>query len=74
MISNDSPIAKALIGKHVGDVVTVETPVGGYDATIKAVEVAETFSAMFNLVNYWGEHYENRNNSKADRWFKKSWT
>lgn len=39
-ISNDSPIAKALIGKHVGDVVTVETPVGGYDLTIKAVEVA----------------------------------
>ncbi|KRN99796.1 transcription elongation factor GreA [Companilactobacillus kimchiensis] len=40
MISNDSPIAKALIGKHVGDVVTVETPVGSYDVTIKAVEVA----------------------------------
>lgn len=39
-ISNDSPIAKALIGKHVGDIVTVETPVGGYEVTIKAVEVA----------------------------------
>ncbi|WP_125569001.1 transcription elongation factor GreA [Companilactobacillus insicii] len=39
-ISNDSPIAKALMGKHVGDVVTVETPVGSYDITIKAVEVA----------------------------------
>lgn len=39
-ISNDSPIAKALIGKYVGDVVTVETPVGGYQVTIKAVEVA----------------------------------
>ncbi|WP_125711621.1 transcription elongation factor GreA [Companilactobacillus kedongensis] len=39
-ISNDSPIAKALIGKHVGDVVTVETPVGSYDLTIKAVGVA----------------------------------
>ncbi|AUI71449.1 transcription elongation factor GreA [Companilactobacillus alimentarius] len=39
-ISNDSPIAKALLGKHVGDVVTVETPVGSYDLTIKTVEVA----------------------------------
>jgi len=39
-ISNDSPIAKALIGKHTGDVVTVETPVGSYEVTIKAVEVA----------------------------------
>jgi Transcription elongation factor len=39
-ISNDSPIAKALIGKHVGDVVTVETPVGSYDLTIKSVGVA----------------------------------
>jgi len=39
-ISNDSPIAKALIGKHVGDVVEVETPVGSYSLTIKTVEVA----------------------------------
>ncbi|APX72556.1 transcription elongation factor GreA [Companilactobacillus allii] len=39
-ISNDSPIAQSLMGKHVGDVVTVETPVGSYDITIKAVEVA----------------------------------
>lgn len=39
-ISNDSPIAKALLGKHTGDVVTVETPVGSYDVTVKAVEVA----------------------------------
>lgn len=39
-ISNDSPIAKALIGKRVGDVVTVETPVGSYDLTVKSVEVA----------------------------------
>lgn len=28
-ISNDSPIAKALIGKHTGDQVTISTP-GGY--------------------------------------------
>ncbi len=27
-ISNDSPIAKSLIGKHVGDKVTVQTPGG----------------------------------------------
>ena len=40
-ISNESPIAKALIGKHTGDTVTIETPVGSYDVTIKAVEVAE---------------------------------
>ena len=39
-ISNDSPIAKALLGKHTGDVVTVETPVGSYDLTVKSVEVA----------------------------------
>jgi len=39
-ISNDSPIAKSLLGKHIGDVVTVETPVGSYSLTIKAVEVA----------------------------------
>ncbi|WP_334333000.1 MULTISPECIES: transcription elongation factor GreA [unclassified Companilactobacillus] len=39
-ISNDSPIAKALLGKRVGDVVTVETPVGSYDLTVKSVEVA----------------------------------
>ena len=40
-ISNDSPIAKALLGKHTGDVVTVETPVGSYDLTVKSVEVAQ---------------------------------
>ncbi|QCX24447.1 transcription elongation factor GreA [Companilactobacillus futsaii] len=39
-ISNDSPIAKALLGKHTGDLVTVETPVGSYEVTVKAVEVA----------------------------------
>lgn len=40
-ISNESPIAKALIGKHTGDTVTIETPVGSYDVTVKAVAVAE---------------------------------
>lgn len=39
-ISNNSPIAKALIGKRVGDDVTVETPAGSYTLTIKAVDVA----------------------------------
>ncbi|MFD1471099.1 transcription elongation factor GreA [Companilactobacillus mishanensis] len=39
-ISNDSPIAQALLGKHVGDDVTVQTPAGSYTLTIKAVDVA----------------------------------
>ncbi len=39
-ISNDSPIAQALIGKRVGDDVTVQTPAGSYTLTIKAVDVA----------------------------------
>ncbi|MFC6175840.1 transcription elongation factor GreA [Companilactobacillus huachuanensis] len=40
-ISNESPIAKALIGKHIGEKVTIETPVGSYDVTVKDVAVAE---------------------------------
>jgi len=40
-ISNESPIAKALIGKHTGDTVTIETPVGSYNVTVKDVAVAE---------------------------------
>jgi transcription elongation factor GreA len=40
-ISNESPIAKALIGKHTGDTVTIETPVGSYDVIVKDVAVAE---------------------------------
>ncbi|WP_129045161.1 transcription elongation factor GreA [Companilactobacillus metriopterae] len=39
-ISNDSPIAKALIGKKVGDSVLVDTPAGSYELTIKSVEIA----------------------------------
>ena len=36
-ISNESPIAKALLGHKVGDVVTVESPNGSYD--IEIVEI-----------------------------------
>ncbi len=37
-ISNESPIAKALLGHKVGDVVKVESPNGSYD--IKLLEIA----------------------------------
>ena len=30
-ISNESPIAQALIGKKTGDIVTIESPAGSYD-------------------------------------------
>lgn len=36
-ISNDSPIAKSLLGKKVGDEVTVQTP--GGDLTVRIIEV-----------------------------------
>ncbi len=36
-ISNESPIAKALLGHKVGDVVTVESPNGSYQVEIKAI-------------------------------------
>lgn len=36
-ISNDSPIAQGLIGAHVGDVVTIDTPAG--DMEVKIVKV-----------------------------------
>ncbi|MGX7092755.1 transcription elongation factor GreA [Hutsoniella sourekii] len=39
-ISNDSPIAQALIGKKVGDTVSIETPGGGFDVKIVKVEQA----------------------------------
>lgn len=38
-ISNDSPIAKALMGKHTGDKVTIKTP--GGDMNVKITEVKE---------------------------------
>ena len=33
-ISSDSPLATAILGKRVGDVVTIEAPRGAYEATI----------------------------------------
>lgn len=40
-ISNDSPMAKALLGHKVGEQVTIETPGGSFDVEIKAVEKAQ---------------------------------
>lgn len=36
-ISNESPIAKSLLGKKVGDEVTIETPGGSFSVKINAV-------------------------------------
>lgn len=36
-ISNESPIAKALLDHKVGDIVTVESPNGSYQVEIKAI-------------------------------------
>ncbi|MGX7199949.1 transcription elongation factor GreA [Enterococcus nangangensis] len=36
-ISNESPIAKALIGRHVGESVTISTPGGNMDVKILSV-------------------------------------
>ena len=36
-ISNESPIAKALMGHKVGDVVSVESPNGNYE--VKVIEI-----------------------------------
>ena len=37
-ISNESPIGKAIMDRHVGDVISVESPNGSYD--IKIVKIA----------------------------------
>ena len=37
-ISNDSPMAQALLGKKIGDKVTIETPGGSFDVEIINVE------------------------------------
>ncbi|KRL63402.1 transcription elongation factor GreA [Lactobacillus psittaci] len=37
-ISNDSPIAQALLGKHKGDTVTIATPGGSFDVVINEVK------------------------------------
>lgn len=39
-ISNDSPIAKALLNKSVGDVVSIVTPGGSFEVKITKVEKA----------------------------------
>ena len=39
-ISNESPIASAIIGKKSGDIVTVESPNGNYE--VKIVEIKRT--------------------------------
>lgn len=37
MISNESAVGKALLGRQIGDTVTVEAPGGNYDLTIKEI-------------------------------------
>ena len=37
-ISNDSPIARALMGKKIGDQVSIETPGGSFEVEITKVE------------------------------------
>jgi transcription elongation factor GreA len=37
-ISNESPIAQALIGKKTGEVLTINSPAGSYDVKIISVE------------------------------------
>lgn len=40
-ISNDSPIAKSILGHKVGDKVTIQTPGGSFDIEITRVESSE---------------------------------
>ena len=37
-ISNESPIGQALLGASVGDTIVVETPSGGWELQVKAIE------------------------------------
>lgn len=37
-VSNESPIGKAILGKKIGDVVSVESPNGSYDIKIVSVD------------------------------------
>jgi transcription elongation factor GreA len=39
-LSNESPVGKALVGKHQGEVATVSTPKGERTLTINKIEVA----------------------------------
>ena len=36
-ISNESPIAKAILGKKIGDIVSVDSPNGTYDVKVVAI-------------------------------------
>ena len=36
-ISNESPIGKAILGKSIGDIVSVESPNGSYEIKILSV-------------------------------------
>ena len=45
-ISNESPIAQALIGKKTGDIVTIESPAGSYDVEILSVEKTGSLSTV----------------------------
>ncbi|MGX7140374.1 transcription elongation factor GreA [Facklamia languida] len=40
-ISNDSPMAKALLGKKIGDTVMIETPGGAFEVEILKVDKAQ---------------------------------
>ena len=40
MISNESPVGKALLGKQVGDTVTVETPAGEFSYKVLSIHRA----------------------------------
>ena len=40
-ISNDSPMAKALLGKKIGDTVMIETPGGSFEVEILKVDKAQ---------------------------------
>ena len=36
-ISNESPIARAILGKKIGDIVSVDSPNGKYDVKVVAI-------------------------------------
>jgi transcription elongation factor GreA len=38
MISNESPIGKAFLGRKIGDVVTIKAPVGDQKYTIASIQ------------------------------------
>ena len=46
-ISNESPIGKAILGKTIGDIVSVESPNGSYD--VKILSVSQQLMLVFFL-------------------------